>query len=473
VEPTQSNPQQLDRDRQEQSGQERFRDLSPDVKRSIRGGIFSLLVDSYDIYLPALVLPAAMAYFEPATLSPSIRVTLITITFAVTLLARPIGGPLFGNLSDTIGRRRTTLITTAGFTVVTLLIGLLPGYATWGYGSIGALIFLRLIGGVFLGGGYAGPVPLAMERSPAHLRGLIGGLIAAGAPLAIIFINIVELFGLHNMQRAAFIQWGWRIPFFFGGLLGVAYFIYYSRVPELSTGARPQRGAKPKQPLMQLLSRGNLGGLLQAFLLMTGMWFAAQIVLSFLPSLLIGVLHQPATDVSTLEVVVNVLAVGGMVAYAVISQRIGRRRTLIASGLSVAIGATASFILMVHFAEARSSFIVVAVFGSIAFLLANAPLGCIVVYLNERFGTGVRASGYSTAYTVALILPGLYSFWLLALRGLVPFQYTGAILIALGGLLFALGSYLGPETRSTTLVSETTGGDSVGEGGLEVEPVAG
>src|SRR5205807_4653595 len=114
-----------------------------DERRSALAGSFSMFVDSFDVYLPALVLPAAMAYFMPTILPAPIRATLTTVLFTVGLLGRPIGSVVFGNLSDRIGRKRVTMISGWGFTIVTLLMGLLPGYAAWGYGGIAVFAVLR------------------------------------------------------------------------------------------------------------------------------------------------------------------------------------------------------------------------------------------------------------------------------------------------------------------------------------------
>jgi MFS family permease len=430
--------------------------LSPEARRSVVGGVASLLVDSYDIYLPAFVLPAT-AYFEPPSTSPSVKATLVTVIFTVTLLARPIGGPLFGNLGDKIGRKRVTMLTGTGFTVVTLLIACLPGYQQWGVGSITALIVLRLVGGVFLGGGYAGPVPLAIERAPHRMRGLVGGLVSAGAPVAVIFISVVQLVMLKGLSTEAFTTWGWRLPFFFGALLGVAYLVYYSRVPEVDTERLESARKSSKTPLLELLSRRHIGNLVQAFLLMTGMWLAAQMMLSFLPSLLIGVLHQSKSGVSTMEIVGNVLTLGGMIGFAALSQRIGRRPMLLMCSASITVGASLAFVFMVRLASSGAAFLAVATMAVIAFFLANAPLGCVVVYLNERFGFGIRSSGYGTAYTVSLIIPALYSVWISGLRLVMPFQYTALVLIVLGGALFFAAAYFGPETRDTDLRAEIPG----------------
>jgi MFS family permease len=428
--------------------------LTPAAKRSMVGGIISLLVDSYDIYLPALVLPAATGYFEPKSMAPTLKVTLVTVVFTVTLLGRPIGGPIFGNLGDKIGRKRVTIIAGAGFTVTTLLIACIPGYHQWGYGSIGALIALRLIDGIFLGGGYAGPVPLAIERSPKRMRGLVGGLVAAGAPVAITLISVIQILVLKRMAVPAFLSWGWRLPFFFGVVLGVAYLIYYWRVPEIDLGILEASRKSRKQPLFQLFSGKNFGDLLQVFLLMTGMWFAAQIMVSFLPGLLIGVLHQDAANVSMLEIVSSLIIVGGMIGYGAVSQKIGRRRTLIWSGASVTVGASLAFLFMVMFAHRGAGFLPVAVMATIAMFLANSPLGCIVVYLNERFRVGVRSSGYGTVYTISLILPALYSVWIGVLKAVIPFDYTALVLVVLGGVLFFTGAVIGPETRDVDLLAE-------------------
>ena len=203
-----------------------------DERRSARGGAFSMFVDSFDVYLPALVLPAAMAYFMPANLSPAIRATFTTLLFTIGLLARPIGSVIFGNLSDRIGRKPVTMISGWGFTIVTLLIGLLPGYAAWDYGAIAVFAVLRLIGGIFLAGGYAAPIPLALEQAKPARRGRVGGLIGVGAPGSFLVINLLLLGLLDVLPHGGFLAWGWRIPFFLGFVLGLVYLWHYRGVKE-------------------------------------------------------------------------------------------------------------------------------------------------------------------------------------------------------------------------------------------------
>ncbi len=278
---------------------------------------------------------------------------------------------------------------------------------------------------------------------------------AAGAPVAITFISVVQLTVLKRISPSAYTSWGWRLPFVFGVLLGIAYLVYYARVPEVDIEALEKDRGSKRPPLLELFSRGNFRNLLQVFLLMTGMWFAAQMMLSFLPSLLIGVLHQNASDVSTMEIVANLGTVAAMIGVGVLGQRIGRRRTLIWSAAAIAVFGSLAYALMVMLATGGASFLPVAVMAFIGFVLVNAPLGCVVVYLNERFGRGVRSSGYGTVYTVSLILPSLYSVWIGVLKNVVPYDYAALVLIALGGVLFAVAAWMGPETVTAGALTGT------------------
>jgi hypothetical protein len=76
------------------------------------------------------------------------------------------------------------------------------------------------------------------------------------------------------------------------------------------------------------------------------------------------------------------------------------------------------------------------------------------VYLNERFGKGVRSSGYGTAYTVSLILPSMYSVWIGVLQHVIPYDYAPLVLILLGGVLFLAGAWIGPETVTGGLLAD-------------------
>ena len=103
--------------------------------RALGAAFLGFFVDMFDVYLPVVALGPAMSYFQPAALSPALKSTLFYIVFALSLVGRPIGATLFGHYGDKLGRRKVAIVSMGGFALVTLLIGLLPGYETWGSGA--------------------------------------------------------------------------------------------------------------------------------------------------------------------------------------------------------------------------------------------------------------------------------------------------------------------------------------------------
>lgn len=430
--------------------------LSPDVKRSMFGGAFMMFIDSFDIYLPAFILPAIIGYFIPKTLPASLQVTISTLVFTATLLGRPLGGLIFGHLSDKYGRKRISMMTAAGFTVVTLLLAVMPGYEQLGYVSIVMFILLRFLDGIFLGGGYASAIPLALERSPIRLRGFVGGLLAASAVASVIAINIIQFVLLLFMSREQYTGWGWRIPFLFGVLFGIIYLVYYAKVPELEFKVLHGTRAK-KQPLMELFSnRKHFKSAAILFLLMTGYWCSNQMALSLLPSLLIGYLHVPASIFTKWAISANVIVMIAVVLFGMLSQKIGRRRMLIVFGCAITLSPFIYFVI-VQYGKHQSGSIGLGIAIASLMVVASGSLGVVITYLNECFPTRMRSTGYSLAYYLSVIIPGLYSFWLLGLQRFMPYEYTPLVFEFIGGLLFLFSAWAGPETKDIDLLAIAEG----------------
>jgi hypothetical protein len=87
--------------------------------------------------------------------------------------------------------------------------------------------------------------------------------------------------------------------------------------------------------------------------------------------------------------------------------------------------------------------------------LLSLPIWAVhTLYLAESFRTGIRSSGYGVSYSLAAILPGLYSFYMLGLAKLMPYEYSPIVLLALGGLLISVGALAGPETKDADFRSD-------------------
>ena len=430
--------------------------LTPQAKSAIRGAWLGFFVDMFDIYLPIVVLAPALIYFVSPELDAVTQTVIGGTIFAATLLGRPIGSFIFGHFADSIGRKRTTIMSVTGFGVITLLMALLPGYEQWGLAAVILLVVLRLVDGVFLGGEYTSANPLAMEYSPKEKRGFYSALIMSGYPLAFAAISalttVLLLFIPAGDINSPYVQWGWRIPFVIGSLLAFALVFYYVYLVDESE-LFEEGGGGGESPLRQLFTqRENLLSFLQVFVLMTGFWLSLQTVAAILPGLLgsqVG-LSQPSTTIRL--VVANLVLVGGYLASGVISQRVGRRPFLIAYGLISAVVGTFLYWLLLS-APPQSLFLVI-LLATIITLLVVSCWGITTAYINERFQTGIRASAFGIGYSLAVVLPSLYAYYQAALAAFMPFEYTVLVLLVIGALLMVVGAVWGPETKDVDFSAE-------------------
>ncbi len=443
--------------------------LGPHAKSAIRGAWLGFFVDMFDIYLPIVVLAPALIYFVSPDLSPGATAIVGGSIFAATLIGRPIGALIFGHYADKIGRRRTTIISVMGFAVGTGLMAFLPGYQQWGIAAVVLFILLRFIDGIFLGGEYTAASPLAMEYSPKEKRGFYGALIMTGYPLAYATISVLTLILLQFIPagdlNSPYVQWGWRIPFVLGSLMAFGLVFYYVRSVHESEAFEESGGTE--SPLKELFSGQNLWSFLQVFVLMGGFWLTLYTASAMLPGLLTSELGLSGTRLTiTLSIAFLVLA-GGYMAAGVISQKVGRRPYLIANAIVMATVGTFLYYLLVRSAPTNLLAIILLVTAIV--VVVTAPWGLTTTYINERFQTGVRASGFGLGYSLAVIPPAFYAFYQAGLASFMPFKYTPLPLLLIGALLMLVGAVWGPETRdvdfqkdaSTSPDAETPGTDDL------------
>ena len=149
-------------------------------------------------------------------------------TFAVGFLARPVGGVIFGHFGDRIGRKRMLVWTLAIMGLGTALVGVLPTYGTIGVLAPVALVVLRILQGIGVGGKYGGAVLLAVEFAPRGRRGFFGSFAHIGVPGGL-FLASGAFALVSHLSDEAFMSWGWRVCFLFSVvLLGVGSWIRLS-----------------------------------------------------------------------------------------------------------------------------------------------------------------------------------------------------------------------------------------------------
>lgn len=405
------------------------------TRHAIRGGILGNYVDQFDIFLPVVALaPASAQLFGQQNLA--LHAGLI---FVATLIGRPLGAMVFGPLADRAGRTVITQVALTGICLTTLLIAVVPGAAVLGAGTFWAVLGLRFAGGVFLGGEYTSAIPLAMEWARPRSRGRLSGLIMSMSPWANASIAALTFGLLQLLGGDAYAAWGWRIPFLLGATLAACMLVYY-RLKVADAPGR-QHPARHVNPLLELIRGRNRRALQQVFVLMSGLWLFTYMAVPTLTAELSGSAGLDAETVPLVMLGATAASALAMAAAGHLSTLIGRRAFFMAFGLAAAVLSPMIFLSIFTVSDTATVLLLAAAL-QVATVTGYGPVGS---YLTERFPDEVRASGYGVGYSLSIVLPALYPYYLPPLQQAMGQHTAIAALLVLAGLLVALGGLLGPE----------------------------
>ncbi|HRQ35828.1 MAG TPA: MFS transporter, partial [Chiayiivirga sp.] len=189
------------------------------TRRVLIASMAGTTIEFFDFYIYAT---AAVLVF-PTLFFPSSDPTSATLqslaTFALAFFARPVGSAIFGHFGDRIGRKATLVASLMTMGVSTVLVGLLPTYATIGVAAPLLLALCRLGQGLGLGGEWGGAVLLATENAPPGKRAWYGMFPQLGAPVGFLLSSGSFLLLAHYLTEAQFFAWGWRLPFIASAVL--------------------------------------------------------------------------------------------------------------------------------------------------------------------------------------------------------------------------------------------------------------
>jgi metabolite-proton symporter len=408
--------------------------------RVLFASLIGTTIEFFDFYIYAT---AAVLVF-PTLFFPAGDATIATLqslaTFALAFFARPIGSALFGHYGDRIGRKATLVAALMTMGISTVVIGLLPSYASIGITATVLLCLCRIGQGIGLGGEWGGAVLLAIENAPENKRAWYGMFPQLGAPIGFIFATGVFLFLTHNLNDADFFNWGWRIPFIASAVLVIVGL--YVRLSLEETPAFKQAIKTDKRvrvPMANVLTRVLILGALLGMASFVVFYIVTVFSLGWGTSKL----GYKREDFLMLQLYAVFAFVFTILLSAVIADKIGRRAMLMISGIAVVVFGL-SFASLLN----SGSSIGVLIALSLGFSVMGLTYGPLGTALAEIYPTEVRYTGASLSFNIAGIIgasltPAIAS-WLGVNFGLSSVGYY----ISVAGLLtlfaaFCLSNSLG------------------------------
>jgi SHS family lactate transporter-like MFS transporter len=382
---------------------------SGDHRSALLAGFLGWTLDAFDFFLVVFSLTAIAEEFHRPDKD-------IALSIAVTLGFRPIGAFIFGLLADRYGRRLPLIIDLVFFSVVEVLSGLAPNYATF--------LVLRALFGIGMGGEWGVGASLAMEKVPARWRGVLSGLLQQGYAMGYLLAAGCYFF--------VFPHWGWRPMFFIGGLPALLAIYVRLQVKE-SEVWKETRHENWTQLGRAIASHWKL--FLYLVVLMMMMSFVSHGTQDMYPTLLKRHWGFSPQRVAAVTAISMVGALAGGLVFGLMSDRFGRRRSMIAA----LVGALA-VIPMWAFSP---SLVLLMVGGFLMQFMVQGAWGVIPAHLSELSPDSVRGFLPGFAYQCGVLLAGSVAYiealfalrmsYAMAMALTAVTVFTGAIIVtALG-----------------------------------------
>lgn len=370
------------------------------LRKAVIGGSIGNAVEWFDYNIYGFLAVYIGAAFFPSS-DPLTSLLAAFAVFAVTFVARPIGGLFFGVLGDRIGRQRTLVIVLFGISAATFTVGTLPDYHQIGVAAPIILVLARFAQGFSAGGEFGASLAYLTEHAPPVIRGritvwqnisaMLAGLAASSAVAGLTLMVSVE--GMAN-------GW-WRAPFLIAAPLGIVGYIIRTRIDESPTFVALEQGDKHAKAPLASLFRNHKGPLLTCFVIGTMHTIGYYTIITYFSNSASTAAGGKSHYSYLAPVVIYCVSIISMTIAARLSDKVGRKPLMMAACVCyVVVGVPASLLYMN---------------GSVFGLLVGPALlgigfgifcGPPFTAMAEAFPASVRVSGIAVAYNSSAAIFG-------------------------------------------------------------------
>ncbi len=398
------------------------------TKIVVLAGVIGNVIEWYDFALFGYFAPIISTLFFP---NENEVVSLLETygVFAAGFVIRPIGAGVFGYIGDRIGRRTELFLSVILMAIPTFLLGVMPIYEQIGIAAPIALIILRLIQGLSVGGEFTGSVTYVAETAPQDRRGFTTSFANVGCMSGMLLgLGMVTLM-THILPESSLENWGWRLPFLLGGVLGLVGFYIRRNIPVDEIFL--EHHLDSEITFLNALKQ-NLVPILQATIYASGYGVVFYIPLVYLPTYLteftdVTLSHALLINTVAIAVLLGVIPLIGWLS----DLTLRRKSWLLIAMISLALWIYPAFLLL-H--QENMLWIWIAQIGLA--LLIGILLGSSPAMMVELFPSETRLTSYSLAFNLGIGIVGgtspLIATWLIEVSGNVyspAFYLLGTSLI--------------------------------------------
>lgn len=435
------------------------------TRKAAWAGLVGTTLEQYDfvIYGTASALVFSKLFFP--NISPAAGILASFSAYAVGFLARPLGGLFFARYGDRLGRKWVLVATLLLMGGSTLLIGLLPTYATIGILAPVLLVACRFFQGFGAGAEQAGAATLLTETVGRGRRGRYASLVMVGAALGTALGAVVWI-AVQQLPDEQLMSWGWRLVFLSSLIVTVVAMVIRRKLDESPVFAElKQNHVAPRKPAGEVFRHGRRPMLLALFMNIgtSAQSYAFQV---FIASYLVSTVGVDPAFVPQVLLIGAICGGIAAVGFAALSDRIGRKPVYSFIMLAIVLLPGPAFIAL-----NTGNPVAIVVTVVVGFVLAvNGAVGVQMSYFPEMFGSRYRYAGVTLGREFSSSLGGGFAPLICAalLSGFSGSWIPVAVYMSAMALISLIAARMAPETvdRDLSVPEDAGAGTATADAGV-------